>query len=101
MSLVRQVHQWALTEFSDFVVQHMRQWSDYYDGRVLALKEKGKEEGRRMKKRDRDSGEKPSESKVDLKRLRSLPHPWWGMQPLYRPDLKPAESEGPQKIDID
>ena len=74
ISLVRQVQQWALTEFSGFVVRHMRQWNNYYEERVLALKEKGKKERRHMKKRDRDSGEKPSELKVDLKRLRSLPH---------------------------
>ena len=78
MSLVRQIRQWGLTEFSDFVVQHMRQWNKYYEERVLALENKGKENRERMKKRDRERVVEPSKpSTVDLKQLRNLPHPWW------------------------
>jgi hypothetical protein len=43
-------------------------------------------------KRGANADQEMSEaSAMDLKRLRSQPHPWWGMNPLYQPNSSPTE----------
>lgn len=121
-SLVKQIREWAHTEFKSFVVQHLRQWNEYYENQVskrdevsqnnqpeTSVSERGQDPGlgsptldEGSKKRNREEEDEIGISSSDLKRLRSLLHPWWGMHPLYRPDSKTgASGEGSQKMDVE
>ncbi|KAI9767543.1 MAG: hypothetical protein M1840_005580 [Geoglossum simile] len=120
ISHIHQIREWAGTEHRRFVMRHLYKWNNYYeslnthreqetaqdlkvseDSKVatattqlddLHLESKAVEDN---EKRFRDEGgEQIGMTGINLKRLQGLPHPWWGMQPLYRLGHPDSETAG-------